>query len=158
NTTIRENILYGRTDATDAEVVAAAKRADAHGFIMELQDGYDTTVGERGMRLSGGQQQRLTLARAIIRDPLLFILDESTNALDTLSEQVVQEALESFGRDRTVVVIAHRLSTIERADHIIVLDAGRVAEQGRPADLLARGGLFAKLHRIQFRSILTPSS
>jgi subfamily B ATP-binding cassette protein MsbA len=158
NATVRENILYGRFDATDAEVVEAAKRADAHGFIMELPDGYNTRVGERGTRLSGGQQQRLTLARAIVRDPVLFILDEATNALDTLSEQVVQEALESFGQDRTVVVIAHRLSTIEQADHILVLDEGRVVEQGDPAELLARGGLFAKLHRLQFRSALTLSS
>ena len=154
NATVRENILYGRFDATDAEVVEAAKRADAHGFITDLPNGYDTKVGERGTRLSGGQQQRLTLARAIVRDPALFILDEATNALDTLSEQAVQEALESFGRDRTVIVIAHRLSTIEQADHIIVLDGGRVVEQGPPADLLAHGGLFARMHRLQFRSTL----
>jgi subfamily B ATP-binding cassette protein MsbA len=158
NATVRENILYGRFDATDAEVVAAAKRADAHGFITALPDGYDTRVGERGTRLSGGQQQRLSLARAIVRDPALFILDEATNALDTLSEQAVQEALESFGRNRTVVVIAHRLSTIEQADHVIVLDEGRVVEQGAPGELLARGGLFAKLHRLQFRSILASES
>lgn len=154
NATVRDNIRYGRFDATDAEVVEAARRADAHGFISELPDGYDTRVGERGTRLSGGQQQRLTLARAIVRNPDLFILDEATNALDTRSEHAVQEALDAFGRDRTVVVIAHRLSTIERADHVLVMEHGRIVEQGPPAELLAQGGLFATLHRLQFRSAL----
>lgn len=154
NATVRDNIRYGRFDATDAEIVEAAKRADAHAFIMELPKGYDTHVGERGTRLSGGQQQRLTLARAIVRDPAIFILDEATNALDSLSEHAVQEALDRFGQDRTVIVIAHRLSTIERADNVLVMDAGRVVEQGSPGELLARDGLFARLHRLQFRSAL----
>lgn len=155
NTTVRENIAYGRPSATDAEVVEAAKRANAHAFIEALPEGYDTRVGERGTRLSGGQQQRIALARAIIRDPDLLILDEATNALDAIAEHLIQEALDAFGRDRTVVVIAHRLATIERADHIIVMEEGRIREQGSLKELLALDGLFARMYRLQHRTALT---
>ena len=154
NASIRENIAYGRLDATDEEIVDAARRADAHAFIEALPHGYATRTGDRGVRLSGGQQQRLTLARAIVRDPALFILDEATNALDTISENAIQSALRTFGEDRTVVVIAHRLSTIEHADHIIVLEEGRVAEQGTLQALLDHDGLFARLYRLQYGSAL----
>ena len=154
NATIRENIAYGRLNATEEEVVEAAKRADAHAFIEGLPHGYATRTGDRGVRLSGGQQQRLTLARAIVRDPALFVLDEATNALDTISENAIQEALRTFGEDRTVVVIAHRLSTIEHADHLVVLEGGRVAEEGTLQELLEQDGLFARLYRLQYRSAL----
>ena len=153
--TVRENIAYGRLGATDAEVIEAARRADAHGFITGLPDGYATRVGERGARLSGGQRQRIALARAVVRDPDLLVLDEATNALDTFSEHLVQQALDVLRRDRTVVVIAHRLSTVEEADHVVVLDGGRVREQGTLAELLALDGLFAELYRLQYRSVLT---
>jgi subfamily B ATP-binding cassette protein MsbA len=155
NATIAENIAYGRLDATQAEIEEAARRADAHGFIERLPQGYATRTGDRGVRLSGGQQQRITLARAIVRDPELFILDEATNALDTLSEQAIQDALRDFSERRTVVVIAHRLSTVEHADHLIVLDKGRVAEEGTPQELLASDGLFARLYRLQYTSTLS---
>lgn len=155
NATVRDNIAYGRLDATEAEVIEAAKQADAHSFITALSDGYDTRVGERGTRLSGGQQQRIALARAIVRDPDLLILDEATNALDTFSEHLIQEALDVLRRDRTVVVIAHRLSTVEEADHIIVMEDGRVREQGDLDALLALDGLFAKLYKLQYRSVLS---
>ena len=152
--TVRENIAYGREGATDAEVRAAAQAAHADGFVERLPGGYDTPVGDRGVRLSGGQRQRIALARAVVRDPDLLLLDEATNALDTRSEHVVQEALETFSRGRTTVVIAHRLSTVEQADHIVVLDGGRVVEEGTLTDLVARDGLFAELYRLQHRSAL----
>ncbi len=148
--TIRENIAYGRLDATEAEIIAAAKQANAHEFIMQLPQGYDTKVGDRGIRLSGGQRQRIALARAIIRNPDILILDEATNALDTISEHLIQEALNTFSHNRTVIVIAHRLSTIEKADQIIVLENGQVVERGTLQQLLQLNGLFAKLHRLQY--------
>lgn len=147
SSTVRENIAYGKLDATDAEIARVAAQAHAHEFIMALPHGYDTLVGDRGMRLSGGQRQCLSIARAILRDPEILILDEATNALDTLSEAHIQAAIEELGQSRTVIVVAHRLSTIERADRIVVLDEGRVAEQGRFGELLERGGLFATLYR-----------
>ena len=150
--TVRDNIAYGREGASDTEIRAAARAAHADGFIERLPEGYDTPVGDRGVRLSGGQRQRIALARAVVRDPDLLLLDEATNALDTRTEHVVQEALESFSRGRTTVVIAHRLSTVEQADHIVVLDGGRVAEQGTPTELIDRDGLFAELYRLQYRS------
>jgi ATP-binding cassette, subfamily B, bacterial MsbA len=150
--TVRENIAYGRLDATDAEIIAAAQQANAHDFIMQLPQGYETTVGDRGIRLSGGQRQRIALARAIVRDPEILILDEATNALDSIAEHLIQEALQTFGRDRTVIVIAHRLSTIEQADQIIVLQSGRVIEQGDMPHLLTLNGLFAQLYRLQYRN------
>ena len=142
---VRENIRYGRLDADDAAIRAAAMRAHAHDFIMELPMGYDTWVGERGVRLSGGQRQRLSIARAILRDPDILILDEATNSLDALSEAHIQSAIDALGRDRTLVVIAHRLSSIRKADHIVVLDAGGIVEQGSFEDLMAREGLFTQL-------------
>jgi ABC-type multidrug transport system fused ATPase/permease subunit len=152
--TVRDNIAYGREGATAAEVEAAARAAHADEFVRRLPDGYDTRVGDRGVRLSGGQRQRIALARAVVRDPDLLLLDEATNALDTVSEHVVQEALGSFSQGRTTVVIAHRLSTVEQADHIVVLDRGRVAEEGTLAELVDRGGLFAEMYRLQHRSAL----
>ena len=149
NATVAENIAYGCLEATREEIVAAAQQAHAHEFISQMPQGYDTRVGDRGMRLSGGQRQRLALARAIVRDPDLLILDEATNALDSISEQLIQEALELFSRDRTVIVIAHRLSTIEQADQIVVLDQGRVAEQGTLASLLNQNGLFRQMYGLQ---------
>ncbi|MFP5270926.1 ABC transporter ATP-binding protein [Coleofasciculus sp.] len=148
--TVRENIAYGRLEATEAEVIAAAKQANAHEFIMQLPQGYETKVGDRGIRLSGGQRQRIALARAIIRNPEILILDEATNALDTISEHLIQEALNTFSHNRTVIVIAHRLSTIEKADQIIVMENGQVVELGNLQQLLQLNGLFAKLHRLQY--------
>lgn len=155
NTTVRSNIAYGRPDATRAEVEEAARQADAHDFIMRLPQGYETDVGDRGVRLSGGQQQRITLARAIVRDPEILILDEATNSLDSLSERIIQDALDLLSEDRTVVMIAHRFSTIEQADHIVVLDDGRVSEQGSREELLARDGLFRRLHDLQHGGALS---
>lgn len=152
---VRENIAYGRLDASDDEIIAAARLAHAHEFIAQLPQGYDTPMGERGVRLSGGQQQRIALARAIIRDPDILILDEATNALDTISEQLIQEALDTLNQDRTVIVIAHRLSTIQRAHHVAVFSEGCIVEQGEPSQLLRSNGLFARLHRLQYQDKLT---
>lgn len=149
STTVGENIAYGRLDATKAEIIAAAKKANAHEFISKLPEGYDTMVGDRGIRLSGGQRQRIALARAIVREPEILILDEATNALDSLSENLIQEALNSFSQNRTVIIIAHRLSTIEQADQIIVVQEGQVIEQGNLQYLLKLNGLFAKLYNLQ---------
>ena len=148
--TVRENIRYGRLNATDAEIEAAAKSANAHDFIMALPEGYDTEIGERGANLSGGQRQRIAIARAILKDPRILILDEATSALDTESEKVVQAALDRLMVGRTSFVIAHRLSTIISADRIYVLDGGRVREQGTHEELLAAGGLYAGLYQIQY--------
>jgi subfamily B ATP-binding cassette protein MsbA len=145
------NIAYGRPDATEEEVAEAARRAHADTFIRELPDGYRTTVGERGGRLSGGQRQRIALARAILRDPEILILDEATNALDSLSESLIEDAMAAFSRDRTVIAVSHRLATVRQADHIVVLSDGQVAEQGTPDELLAARGLFASLCEAQFR-------
>jgi len=144
--TVRENIAYGRAGATGDEVELAARAANAHAFIAALPDGYDAIVGERGVKLSGGQRQRIAIARAILKDPRLLILDEATSALDNHSEALVQEALERLMAGRTTIVIAHRLTTVERADKIVVLDRGRVVEEGTHADLLARGGLYQRLY------------
>lgn len=152
STTVQENIAYGRLDATEDEIIAAAKQANAHEFISILPQGYDTNVGDRGIRLSGGQRQRIALARAIIRDPDILILDEATNALDSVSEKLIQEAIETFSQNRTVVVIAHRLSTIKQADQIIVLHEGQIVEQGNLQQLLKLNGLFAKLYHLQYHS------
>ncbi|HEX5581821.1 MAG TPA: ABC transporter transmembrane domain-containing protein [Gemmatimonadaceae bacterium] len=149
--TIRENILFARPDATDDEVRAAARAAHAAEFIERLPDGYDTRVGERGVKLSGGQRQRLAIARVFLKDPSVVILDEATSSLDTESERLVEEAMEELLRGRTTIIIAHRLSTVRRADRVLVLDRGVVAEQGRHDELLASEGLYAKLYRGQFR-------
>jgi ABC-type multidrug transport system fused ATPase/permease subunit len=156
--TIRENIAYGRPGATDEEVVAAAKLADADEFISRMPHGYDSVVGERGDTLSGGQRQRIGIARAVIRNSPIMILDEPTAALDTESERVVMEALRRATRGRTVIMIAHRLATIASADKIIVLKDGVVAEEGTNDELIARGGVYAELHRIQYQSPAAPSA
>jgi len=149
---VRDNIRYGRLDASDAEIEAAARAANAHAFITALPEGYDTPVGERGVKLSGGQRQRVAIARAILKDPRVLILDEATSALDSESERLVQEALERLMRGRTSIVIAHRLSTIKRADRIAVIVAGELAELGSHAELMARGGVYARLYAMQFRA------
>jgi len=149
---IRENILYGRLDASEDDLIAAAKAANAHDFIMEMPDGYNTVVGERGVRLSGGQRQRVAIARAILKDPRILLLDEATSSLDNESEQLVQEALGRLMKARTTVIIAHRLSTVRVADRIAVLDKGRIVELGTHDQLMAiEGGLYAKLYEMQFR-------
>jgi ATP-binding cassette subfamily B protein len=150
STDAMENIRYGRADASDDEVAAAAKAAFAHDFIVALPDGYRTFLGERGVRLSGGQRQRISIARAMLKNPPLLLLDEATSALDAEGERMVQAALESAMRGRTTIVIAHRLSTVQRADRIVVLDAGEIVETGTHAELVAAGGLYARLAALQF--------
>ena len=149
NDTIRNNIAMGRLSASNEQIEAAARVANAHDFIMQTEQGYDTNIGDRGMKLSGGQRQRLSIARAVLKNPEILILDEATSALDTESEKLVQEALTTLLEGRTSVVIAHRLSTIHNADRIIVIDSGRIAEQGTHSELMARGGIYAKLIEMQ---------
>jgi ATP-binding cassette, subfamily B, bacterial len=150
STSALENIRYGRPEASDAEVKAAAGAAFAHEFINALPEGYDTYLGERGVRLSGGQRQRISIARAMLKNPPLLLLDEATSALDAESERMVQAALEAAMKDRTTLVIAHRLATVQSADRIVVLDAGRIVDIGRHDELVARGGLYARLAAMQF--------
>lgn len=150
NTSIKENILYGRLDATDEEIIAAAKAANAHEFIMEMPEGYDTIAGDRGNALSGGQRQRIAIARAILKNPRILILDEATSALDTESEKIVQSALDRLMKGRTAVVIAHRLSTVRDADMIVVIQQGRIVETGTHEQLLSQKGLYANLYSVQF--------
>ncbi len=150
NDTVRYNISYGRPDATDEQLHNAARTALAHDFIVELPDGYDTIIGERGTFLSGGQRQRLAIARAVLIDAPMLVLDEATSALDAESEQLVQRAIGNLIRDRTTIVIAHRLSTVRRADLIVVMERGRIIEQGTHAELLAQGGQYQKLYELQF--------
>ncbi len=152
NGSIRNNIAYGKIEASDKEIIEAAKQANAHSFIIGQRDGYDTQVGERGVKLSGGERQRIAIARAIIRDPRILILDEATSSLDTESEILVQQALERLMQNRTTFVIAHRLSTIQGADIIVVLNEKRIEEIGSHEELLAKNGLYARLYRKQFRS------
>ena len=151
NDTIRANLLYARPDATDDEIEAACRAANIHDFIADLPDGYETIVGNRGYRLSGGEKQRVAIARVILKDPRILVLDEATSSLDSQSEALIQEALERIMAQRTSLVIAHRLSTILAADTILVLDGGQLVEQGTHAELLARGGLYAGLYETQFR-------
>lgn len=150
STTAMENIRYGRPEASDEEVMAAARAAFADDFIRALPEGYQSFLGERGVRLSGGQRQRISIARAMLKNPPLLLLDEATSALDAESERVVQAALEAAMQHRTTLVIAHRLATIQKADRIVVLDAGRIVDIGRHEELVARGGLYAKLASMQF--------
>ena len=151
HTTVWQNIAYGRPEAKRDEIIRAAKLANAHEFIEQMPEGYDTIVGERGATLSGGQRQRIAIARAIVREAPILILDEPSSGLDANSEQLVFEALERLMEKKTCVVIAHRLATIQRADIIFVLNEGTIVEQGKHEELLAKGGLYAELHETQFR-------
>ncbi|HEY0434686.1 MAG TPA: ATP-binding cassette domain-containing protein, partial [Chitinophagaceae bacterium] len=148
--TIRENIAYGNPRATPEEIIAAARRANADEFVSRFPEGYETIVGERGIKLSGGQKQRIAIARAILKDPAILILDEATSSLDSESEGLVQDALENLMKDRTSIVIAHRLSTIRKADKIIVIDHGIVTESGTHQMLMSMNGLYRKLNDMQF--------
>ena len=149
--TIKENILYGRPDATDEEIYEAARRANIHDYIMTLENGYDTEIGERGVKLSGGQKQRISIARVFLKDPAILILDEATSALDNTTEVLIQEALDELCRGRTTLVVAHRLSTIRNADEIAVILEGKVAERGTHDELIANDGTYKKLYSLQFR-------
>ncbi|MCL7624127.1 SAV1866 family putative multidrug efflux ABC transporter, partial [Staphylococcus aureus] len=144
--TVKENILLGRPTATDEEVVEAAKMANAHDFIMNLPQGYDTEVGERGVKLSGGQKQRLSIARIFLNNPPILILDEATSALDLESESIIQEALDVLSKDRTTLIVAHRLSTITHADKIVVIENGHIVETGTHRELIAKQGAYEHLY------------
>ena len=149
-----QDIRYGRLYATDAEVIAAAKAANADKFILELPEGYQTQIGERGLNLSGGQRQRMAIARAMLKNPQILILDEATSALDTESEKIVQAALDELMKGRTSFVIAHRLSTIFGADQIFVIDKGKICEHGTHHELLKLGGVYSHLYNIQFSNLI----
>ncbi|NEQ84108.1 MAG: ATP-binding cassette domain-containing protein, partial [Moorea sp. SIO2I5] len=147
--TVEENITYGTFDATTEEIIAAAKTAEAHEFIMQLPQGYDTIVGERGQKLSGGQQQRIAIARALLKDPPILILDEATSAVDNETEAAIQRSLEKITQNRTTIAIAHRLSTVRNADCIYVIEQGKIVEQGQHEQLLEQQGIYAMLWRVQ---------
>jgi ATP-binding cassette subfamily B protein len=152
--TIRDNIAYGKGDATDEEIIEAAKRANIHDFIMSLENGYDSYVGERGVMLSGGQKQRISIARVFLKNPPLLILDEATSALDNETELKIQESLEALSKGRTTLVIAHRLSTIKNADEIVVITNNGIIERGSHDELLEKGGHYAGLYRAQFKGYI----
>jgi ATP-binding cassette subfamily B protein len=147
---VRDNIALGKTGASDAEIESAAQRAQAHDFISVLPHSYDTVVGERGLTLSGGQRQRIAIARAVLKDAPVLLLDEATSSLDAESEMLVQKGLEELMKDRTTIVIAHRLATVLKADRILVMDGGRIVEEGTHASLVRKGGVYAKLAELQF--------
>ena len=149
--TIKDNISYAKTDATNEEIFEVAQMANAHDFIKAFPEGYETLVGERGVRLSGGEKQRVAIARALLRNPKILIFDEATSSLDTESERLVQEAIDLLMKNRTTIVIAHRLSTVQHADKIIVLDQGKIIESGKHEELLAKDGLYKKLYEMQFK-------
>ena len=149
--TIRDNILYGRPDATEEEMILAAKRANIHDYVMTLDKGYDTEIGERGVKLSGGQKQRLSIARVFLKDPAILILDEATSALDNTTEVLIQKSLDELCRGRTTLVVAHRLSTIRGADEIAVIMDGAITERGTHDELISLGGTYKKLYSLQFR-------
>ena len=149
--TIRENIRYGRLDATEDEIIAAAKKAHAHEFILQIQGGYNAVVGDAGCNLSGGQKQRLSIARAVLRNAPVLLLDEATSALDTETEKIIQEAIHELSEGKTVIAIAHRLSTVLEADQIIVMRDGSVAAKGTHAELLESSELYQKLYQLQFK-------
>jgi ATP-binding cassette subfamily B protein len=150
--TVRDNIAYARPDATDEEIVEAAKKANIHDFILTLDNGYDTEVGERGVKLSGGQRQRVSIARVFLKNPKLLILDEATSALDNVTEMQIQAALEELSLGRTVIVVAHRLSTVKNADEIVVIDSTGIVERGSHDELLEKNGEYKKLYSYQFKS------
>jgi len=152
NDSMKENIRYGKLDATDEEIIRAAKRANIHDYIMSLPNGYDTNIGERGVRLSGGQKQRLSIARVFLKNPPILILDEATSALDNTTEILIQQALDELCRGRTTLVVAHRLSTIKNADEIAVVSDGRITEQGTHEELMAKKGMYYDLYQLQFRA------
>jgi ATP-binding cassette subfamily B protein len=149
--TVRDNIAYGSEGATDEDIISAAKKANIHDYIVTLEDGYDTHVGERGVKLSGGQRQRIAIARVFLKNPKLLILDEATSALDNATEMQIQSSLEELSRGRTVIVVAHRLSTVKNADEIVVLDKDGIVERGDHEELLALDGEYKKLYDYQFR-------
>ncbi|MBQ3216919.1 MAG: ATP-binding cassette domain-containing protein, partial [Oscillospiraceae bacterium] len=149
--TIRDNILYGRPDASEEDVIEAARRANIHEYITTLEQGYDTQIGERGVKLSGGQKQRLSIARVFLKDPAILILDEATSALDNTTEVLIQQSLDELCKGRTTLVVAHRLSTIRNADEIAVVIGGRITERGTHDDLIAANGTYKKLYSLQFR-------
>ena len=148
---VRENIMYGSPDKSEEEMILAAKRANIHDYVMTLPNGYDTEVGERGVKLSGGQKQRISIARAFLKNPSILILDEATSALDNMTEMQVQESLTELSSGRTTLVVAHRLSTVKNAHEILVLTDGEITERGSHEELVAQGGLYADLYRYQFK-------
>jgi ATP-binding cassette subfamily B protein len=147
--TVRENITYGTFDATDKQIMEAAKIAEAHDFIMQFPEGYDTIVGERGQKLSGGQRQRISIARAVLKDPPVLILDEATSSVDNETEALIQRSLEKIAVGRTTIIIAHRLSTVRNADRIFILERGQLRESGTHDELIASGGIYASLWNVQ---------
>jgi len=153
NDTVTRNIAYGSRDMSEESVVEAAKAASAHEFILGMPDGYDTVIGERGVKMSAGQRQRIAIARAVLKNPPILIFDEATSSLDSESELLVQEAVQRLMRDRTTLVIAHRLNTVHNADRIAVVDRGRIVQSGTHYELIARGGLYRRLYELQFQDI-----
>ena len=153
--TVKENILYGKLDATDQELEDAAKKANAHDFIVDLENGYETIVGEKGAKLSGGERQRIAIARAILKNPKILVLDEATSSLDNRSEALIQEAVEKLMEGRTTFIVAHRLSTIHKADQIIVLEKGRIVETGQHEELMNNKNLYYNLYKLKMQDPVT---